>query len=282
MTHASIEQLTRSGERAVWLTSDGGWPIRCRTTRWSLVFAAAADGEPARRALAALYRAYFRPLHAFIARRHGDELATELTQAFFVQRWFEAGDLKRVRHRPGERFRGWLFKAMRNFLKNQWKYERRQCRDVTKTETWCPSDSADDTSRPAQLMAPHHDPERELGRARVLALLADVLAQLRREYCVRAAIAGVDGEHRFERIKDFLPCPSAGASDYAECAAALNVSVDAVKQAVTRQRARFTDLVEERLLQSGVSEADLPRAKRALCQALALPAPYAGAEHAAL
>lgn len=261
-----------------WLSSEGAWSGRCRTTRWSVVLAAATEGEQARRALSALYRAYWHPVYAFIARRRGSQAATELTQAFFVQRLVDSGDLKSIERRSGQRFRGWLFTALQSFLKNQWRFERRQRRDVTKTLSWCGSEQGDDSPPPVVLTATGHDPERQLERAQALSLLADVLGRLRHEYCTHAATAGVDGAARFDALKLFLPGPNAETADYRACATSLGSSADAVKQAVRRLRLRFADLLNERLRQSVESDADVALARRALCEALESPAcPHAGA-----
>jgi DNA-directed RNA polymerase specialized sigma24 family protein len=267
-----------TSERSGWLAYEGAWSGRCRTTRWSVVLAAATEGEQARRALSALYRAYWHPVHAFIARRRGSQVATELTQAFLVQRFVDSGDLKCVQRRSGQRFRGWLFTALQSFLKNQWKFERRQRRDITKTLSWCGTEPGDDSPPPVVLTATGHDPERQLERARALALLSDVLRQLRHEYCAHAETAGVDGAARFEALKPFLPGPNAERADYRACAASLGSNADAVKQAVRRLRLRFADLLNERLGRSVKSDAEIALARRALCEALELPAPpHAGA-----
>jgi RNA polymerase sigma-70 factor (ECF subfamily) len=238
-----------------------------------VVLAAATEGEQARRALSALYRAYWHPIYAFIARRRGSQAATELTQAFFVQRLVDSGDLKSIQRRSGQRFRGWLFTALQSFLKNQWQFERRQRRDITKTVSWCGAEPGDDSQPRFLLTAPGHNPERQLERAQALSLLSDVLGRLRKEYCAHAATAGVDGAARFEVLKRFLPGPNAEIADYRACATSLGSSVDAVKQAVRRLRLRFADLLNDRLRQSVASDADVALARRALCEALESPAP---------
>jgi DNA-directed RNA polymerase specialized sigma24 family protein len=238
-----------------------------------VVLAAATEGEQARRALSALYRAYWHPVYAFIARRRGSQVATELTQAFLVDRLVDSGDLKSVQRRSGQRFRGWLFTALQSFLKNQWKFERRQRRDITKTVSWCGTEHGDDSQPRLLLTATGHNPERQLERAQALSLLADVLGSLRREYCAHAATAGVDGAARFDALKLFLPGPNAETADYRACAASLGSNADAVKQVVRRLRLRFADLLNERLRQSVESDADVALARRALCEALELPAP---------
>lgn len=235
--------------------------------------AAASEGEQARRALSALYRAYWHPVYAFIARRRGSQAAAELTQAFLVERLVDSSDLKSVQRRSGQRFRGWLFTALQSFLMNQWKFERRQRRDITKTLSWCGTEPTEDSQHPVVLRAAGHDPERQLARAQALSLLAEVLGRLRHEYCAHAATAGVDGGARFEALKRFLPGPNAETADYRGCAASLGLNADAVKQIVRRLRLRFADLLDERLRRGVENDADAAQARRALCEALESPAP---------
>lgn len=270
---ASIQQANPGPAERARPSEDQRWHGRFRTTRWSVILAAAAEGESARTALGKLYRAYWYPVFAVIAKRRGRAAAGELTQAFFVTRLVDRGDLKRVQRRPGERFRGWLFTALQSFLKNQWQFERRQRRDSRKTVAL---GSEDVTTAPAvALRAARPDPEQQLQRARVLALLSAVLDRLRYEYCANA-VAGVDAERRFEAVKVFLPGPDTESSDYSACAQALGINTDAVKQLVRRLRVRFGQLLHEQIRQSVDCEEDVPDAKRLLCQALELPANDAG------
>ncbi len=60
------------------------WGQRFRTTRWSLVLAAASGGDDAPAAFGDLYLMYFQPLVRLLARQRGREEAAEITPAFFV------------------------------------------------------------------------------------------------------------------------------------------------------------------------------------------------------
>ena len=245
------------------------WSGRCRTTRWSVVFAAAAGGAPARAALSRLYRAYWYPVFAVVAKARGREAAAELTQAFFVTRLVDRGDLKRVSRRPGERFRGWLFTALRSFLKNQWQFERQQCRDVRRTVAFVSDTESEERGpRVSALADTRLDPEQQLSREEALKLLSGVLVRLRREYCVNASAAGVNGESRFDAVKVFLPGPDAETADYREVALRLGLGTDALKQMVCRLRARFGHLLDDELAQRVTGDGDVATAKRLLCQAL--------------
>lgn len=283
---------------------DMTWPMRCTHTRWSVVLAAGAGGDSARAALGKLYRAYWYPVFAYIAVRRGRDAARELTQDFFVDRLVGSQDLKRVRRTPGGLFRSWLFKAVESFLKNQWKFERQQCRDVRKTVTLCADDDVarpsslaelrdaagraahpdqpdSDTANPKRLRRAKicslgdlpRDPEQQLTREGAYGLLADVLGRLRRDYCKHAADAGVDGEQRFDAVKAFLPGRDTESPHFKIPAEALDMNPEAVKQLVDRLKRRFTDLLDEELRLNVVdSETDLETARRLLVEALEAPA----------
>ena len=272
---SSLAVGTSDGARARPGTAeDPLWSGRCRTTRWSVVFAAAAGGATARAALSRLYRAYWHPVFAVVAKARGRDAAAELTQAFFVTRLVDRGDLKRVSRRPGERFRGWLFTALRSFLKNQWQFERQQCRDVRRTVALVSDTDGEELGpRVAALADSQLDPEQQLGREQALKLLSGILVRLRREYCVRASVAGVNGESRFDAVKVFLPGRDSETADYREVALRLGLGTDAVKQMVCRLRARFGELLHDELARRVTADGDVASAKRLLYQALSSPAP---------
>lgn len=244
------------------------WGVRFRTTRWSVIVAAASDGDRAQAALDKLYRTYFYPLLALAARRRGREAARELTQAFFVKRLLEMNDLRKVERRAGQYFRGWLTSALRSFLANHSKFERQQCRDVTKTVALGHDD--DEHAIPtSSLVARGADPEKLSQRAQALTLLAEVMQRLKREYSAHARAAGVDAERRFELAKRvFLPGPDGEELGLSDCARELGMSADATKQLLARLRRRYGELLNEALV---TSHADLATAQRWLREALETP-----------
>ena len=254
-----------------------GWAGHCRTTHWSIVLAAGAGGAAARVALSRLYRAYWYPVFAVVAKARGREAAAELTQEFFVSRLVEGSDLSRVSRRPGERFRGWLFTALRSFLMNQWQHERRKCRDVRCTvQLVGDADDGELGPRVSALGDTKPNPEQRLAREQALSLLSDVLRRLRREYCARASAAGVNGQLRFDAVKVFLPGPNTETADYRAVALSLGLNTDAVKQMVCRLRARFGHLLHDELAKTKAGAEDVATARRLLCQALAGGAPSEG------
>jgi DNA-directed RNA polymerase specialized sigma24 family protein len=240
---------------------------RFRTTRWSLVLEAGAGGRGARLALDALYRAYFHPLRSLVAKQRGHEDARELTHAFFVSRLVQRGDLKHVQRAHGRRFRGWLCTALQSFLKNQWHFERRKRRDARRTLLL--GDAGEDTV--ARLRHGERDPEQQLSRAEVLALLGRVLERLRDEYRAHASRAGVNAEQRFDAVKRFLQVPGTEDSDYAECARELGVTPATVRQLVCQLRKRMGQLLHEEIRGSVDSDEEVAAAKASMRAALEPP-----------
>jgi DNA-directed RNA polymerase specialized sigma24 family protein len=250
-------------------TTSLGWGTRFRTTRWSVVLAAASGGEHAQAAWAELYRTYFRPLVGLIAPRRGHQVASELAHEFFVNHLFDAQNLTKLQRRPDRRFRGWLSETLRNFLVSQWRFERRKCRDVRRNLA-LGGDDEEQTHPVSCLVGNQADPEWQAERNRALALLSDVLRTLEREYCQRACAGGVDGARRFELAKRvFLPGADYKMLSLDACASELGIGVDAAKHLVGRLRKRYLAL-RDRELRRRISS-DLEEAKRWLNGALERP-----------
>lgn len=252
-------------------TTPFGWGARFRTTRWSLILAAASDGEEAHTAWDQLYRAYFRPVVARIARERGHEAATEAAQEFFVNHLFDAQRLKKLQRKPGQRFRGWLRTTLRKFLVSQWRFEHQKCRDERRNIA-LGADDEEGTHPISLLVARQATPDLVLDRNRALALLSDALFRLEREYCKRARRTGVGAARRFELAKRvFLPGADYKMLTHEACASELGISVDATKHLVARLRERYFALCDDEL-RARVSS-DLAEAKRWLREALETPPP---------
>ena len=163
--------------------SDSGAPtVRTfATTRWSIVLrAGGADSQAATRdALAALCRAYWYPLYAFV-RREGKSPhdAQDLTQEFFARllakNWLDGVDRSRGR------FRSWLLAAMKHFLINEWDKSRAQKRGGGATPI--PLETGDAESRYAHEPADTATADKLFDRRWALTLLDQVLTRLRAEF----------------------------------------------------------------------------------------------------
>lgn len=248
---------------------DRSWGARFRTTRWSVILAAASEGELAKAAFSSLYRAYFYPLVAQLARYRGREGAAELTQAFFVEHLMGRGALSKVERQPGKRFRGWLRTSLRRFSASRVRREKHHVPLGAEGEAHA--------LPVCSIVAREANPEQEAERKRALRLLADALATLRRRYCEYAARSGHDGEARFELARRvFLPRSHADALDLDTCARQLGIGVDATKHLIGRLRKSYGRLLDDTLRREICS--DLPRARRWLHAALDVqPSPTEGA-----
>ncbi len=99
--------------------SISGDPAQFRTTRWSVILAAAESRLPgSQAALTELCRHYWYPLYAFARRRgRAPHDAQDLTQGFFLH-LFEHRALKRADPLKGK-FRSFLLASFRNFLADE-------------------------------------------------------------------------------------------------------------------------------------------------------------------
>jgi len=103
--------------------SISGDPAQFRTTRWSVILAAAESQMPGgQEALTELCRDYWYPLYAFARRRgHAPYDAQDLTQGFFLA-LLKRRALKRADSARGK-FRSFLLGSFKNFLSDEAGYE---------------------------------------------------------------------------------------------------------------------------------------------------------------
>ena len=204
------------------------------TTHWSLVLAARDRAAPqAREALAALCRAYWYPLYAFV-RRHGHsaDAAQDLTQEFFA-RLLEK-DFLQVVDRDKGKFRSFLLATCKHFLANE--RDRASARKRGGDHAHVPIDFAAAEGRYSR--EPAHDltPEKLFERRWALTLLEEVMAQLQEEY--RRNARGP----LFDRLKQCL-VGTKGTLSYDQVAAELGLSEGGVRVAVHRLRKRYRELL---------------------------------------
>ena len=213
--------------------STGGRPFFA-TTHWSVVLAAgqSADAQ-ASAALEQLCRTYWYPLYAYVRRRgRSPEDAQDLTQDF----------LARLVHRhafaqlkcEGGKFRSFLLTALNHFLVNEWKHRRAQKRDAQQVAFSL--DELDPESRYQFEPADAASPEILFDRQWAAALLQQVMERLRDE------LACEGKADLFQRLQ---PCLT-GAEQmlpYADLAALMGMTDNAVKMAVYRLRKRYGELL---------------------------------------
>jgi RNA polymerase sigma-70 factor (ECF subfamily) len=204
------------------------------TTHWSLVVSAGRrDDSAAADALAELCERYWYPLYAYIRRRSPDaHTAQDLTQAFFA-RLLEQ-NLPAVAAPERGKFRAFLLTAVKHFLANERDRAAAQKRGGAARRLSLAFD--DGESRWSREPAHDDTPERLFDRQWAVTLLDGVLVELRDE-CAAAGRA-----RQFELLKSAL----AGERDrlpYADLAASLELTEEAVRQAATRLRRRYRELL---------------------------------------
>jgi hypothetical protein len=108
-------------------------------------------------------------------------------------------------------------------------------------------------------------PEKIFAARWAMALLGEAMNRLRQEYATRHNLATV------ETLKGFLDVANSKDSpSYEQAAAALRVSVGAVKTMIHRLRKRYTALVREEIGRTIPDPADVGAEIHELCEALAL------------
>jgi RNA polymerase sigma-70 factor (ECF subfamily) len=211
------------------------------STHWSLVVAAAQRDSPeSEAALASLCGLYWYPLYAYARRRLPTiEDAQDLTQEFFVR--LQERDYLRQADRRRGRFRSFLLTAFKHFLANE--RERANARKRGGGRKPLPLDFQSGETRFQR--EPSHEATAEAlyERGWALTLLQQALARLREEQ-TRAGKALV-----FESLKETLTGEDA-ARPYAELAAELGMSAEAIKVTVHRLRRRYGELLRAEIAQT--------------------------------
>jgi RNA polymerase sigma factor (sigma-70 family) len=211
------------------------------TTHWSVILTAGkGESEQAAEALEKLCRTYWYPLYAYVRRRgYRPENAQDLTQEFFAhlleKRAF--GHLEQ----EGGKFRSFLLTALNHFLTNEWarrNTEKRGARYVRFS-----LDELEPERRYQFEPIDEVTPETFFERRWAATLLEQVMNGLRDEYvCEGKSVL-------FQRLQ---PCLT-GAEQmlpYADLAALLKMTDNAVKMAVHRLRKRYGELLRAEIVQT--------------------------------
>ncbi len=228
-----MHQSSRLGSKQNW---------RFPSTHWSVVLAAKSRSTvEGATALAALCRAYWRPLYTYVrSRGYSTEDAQDLTQSYF-SRLLEKGYLSQVDAERGK-FRSFLLASLKNFLANEW--DRKIAQKRGGQVQFLSLEEMDGAER--YFIAPLSDsptPEKAYERSWALTLLEHVTGQLRTEFA-EAGKCDV-----FEQFKIFLT-GDAGDLKYSKVASTLGMSEVAVRVAVHRLRGRFRDLLRAEIAQT--------------------------------
>ena len=221
------------------------------TTHWSLVAVVGADEvsrSAARKALEQLCEAYWYPLYAYVRRRVPDvSEAQDLTQAFFVE-LLEKNYVGTATPDRG-RFRAFLLTAFKHFLSKQWEKAKAQKRGGGRAPISLDFDAADSSIR--------IEPESGLTAEQfydqqwAITLLGQIMQRMEKEF------DGDGKSQQFHELKGFIIGDHAGTT-YAQAAEKLNMTEAAAKQAGSRMRRRYRELLREEIAQTvqGPNEVD--------------------------
>lgn len=234
-------------------SSQSGVPLRQNhafaTTRWSVVISAGRDSSPdSMQALESLCEAYWYPLYAYVRRRVPDvSEAQDLTQAFFAE-LLEKNYVGTATPQRG-RFRAFLLTAFKHFLSKQWEKAKAQKRGGGRAPISLDFQSADSSFRiePASGLTA----EQFYDQQWAITLLGQIMQRLQNEF------DRADKSQQFQELKGFIIGEHTGTT-YAQAAANLNMTEAAAKQAGSRMRRRYRELLREEIAQTveGPNEVD--------------------------
>jgi len=222
---------------------------RFRTTRWSLILAAAqARTDPASRtALEQLCRDYWYPVFAFI-RRSGSsrEDALDLAQGYF-SRLLEK-DLLGAADRERGRFRSFLLATVKQYLSD----ERKRSGALKRggAAAFVNLEAASQEERQRAIGDDAESPERAFERQWALTVFRRARARLAEEF----ARSGKQEQYRLLEAHLSGDHPT---RPHAAIAVELGVSEGAIKMAVLRLRKRFGQLLRDEIAQTITDDADL-------------------------
>jgi RNA polymerase sigma factor (sigma-70 family) len=224
-------------------------------THWSVVLAAGHGGSAdAAAAVAELCRVYWYPLYAY-ARRSGrsPEDAQDATQGFF-EHLLESRLVASADATKG-RFRSFLLQCFRNFMASNHAQATRQKRGGG--DSLLSLDAAGAEARFGREVTDQRSPEVLYERNWALAVLDEVMLQVEREF------AASGRERTFQILHPHLQGDDNGPS-YADVAKRLSTSVEAVRVMVYRLRRRYRELLNQTVLRTASSPAEVEEELRYL------------------
>jgi len=216
-------------------------------TEWLTVNTARQGGVGSTEALNKICRTYWYPLYAYIRGKGFDtHAAQDLTQEFF-SRLLSKPWLQDVHDSKGK-FRAFLLAAMNNFLANEWRREKAEKRGGGQEIFSLDAAEAEQRFR----LEPFHNesPDKLFDRSWAMTVLEQASAQLRQE-CFMTGKIGL-----FESLKTSL----AGEKNderYADVAARLGITEDAVKKTAQRMRDRYQEIVRAEIAQTLMNPAEV-------------------------
>lgn len=221
-------------------------------TRWTLVVRSRGADTQALAALSELCAAYYAPVVAFLRREGRDEdAARELAHDFFA-RLLEGGAIDGARPERG-RFRSYLLGALKHFAADQ-----RDRALSAKRGGGAEHAGLDEGTEIAD--GGVESPDRAFDRQWALTVLERAMGRLESEMRAEGKAA------QFEALHPWLTADAD--TDQATAAAALGISIDAVKVAVHRLRKRFREAVKAEIAPTVSRDAEVREELDALTAAL--------------
>jgi RNA polymerase sigma factor (sigma-70 family) len=229
-------------------------------TRWTLVLQARGETAAARAALSELCEAYYAPVFRFLCRDGRDDVtARELAQGFFA-RVLQRGELGAPDPARG-RFRSYLLGAVKHFLADQRKHERREKRGAGVVAESLDAPAPDGAPALEIPDAAASVPDTWFDREWALTVMDRALTALANEFKAGGKAS------QFDLLKPWLVGETEALSQ-AEVARQLGVNEGAVKVAIHRLRKRFRELLRAEIVQTVAEGADIEAELRYLVEVL--------------
>lgn len=212
---------------------------RFATTRWSMVAAAGrVDSPEAQSALGELCARYWTPLYAFLRHRgYGREEARDMTQAFIVE-LLEKKALRAADRNRG-RFRSFLLGCLKNFLSHEKDKKQAKKRGGGVVTFAMEVEEGEQRYEP---VARERSPEAAYERVWMSMVLKQVMDRLREPF---------DQEGRGHYFARLMPgIYGAEHVDSEMVAKELGMTAVAVRQAASRLRKRYRELLVEEIGQT--------------------------------
>lgn len=230
------------------------------TTRWTRVCLAKADSEDGRRALADLCDAYYEPVVAYLRSVFRDvDAAREMSHAFFAE-MLGGGTIHTANPERG-RFRFYLLGAVKHFVARHREAESRQKRGGGVAPL---SLNADSDESPALNVAEDArlSPEAVFDRQWAVTVL---------ERAMQALDAECQAQGKPELVTQLRPwlMGESGYGDQSAAAAALGLSLPAMKAVIHRLRSRFRQCVKAEVAGTLGQDGSVEDEMRSLFAALA-------------
>ncbi|MBC7966864.1 MAG: sigma-70 family RNA polymerase sigma factor [Fuerstia sp.] len=215
------------------------------TTNWSVINQ--LGGPDAELALAALCEQYWFPLYAYARSRVRDvHQAQDLTQGFFAH-MLAKNSLRQAAPDRG-RFRSFLLTAMKNFMTND--HIRENALQRGGGRTLISLDFEDGERHFGKAAVNNMSADRIYERSWTLTLLGRVMDQLRAEFEQSGTV------DRFDVLQPALSS-TAGEFSYETIAGTLEMSETAARQAASRLRKRYRELLKSEVSRTLEDSADV-------------------------